>query len=120
MTSLFKYKDKQVKDVLQQNANIPFVDRILNPQNYADPEIFRGKKETHLMASSDNYAYPTVIYENNKYRKFTNFKDAFKHNLKTGNVIKFKTKEEANTFAKNYKSIPSARKFNEYYQGKKI
>ena len=121
----FSTLDKSKKDTLLQNTEVPFVDRILNPENYIKPKEQidsegRSFIETHRMSSRDNWAFPTVVIEDNKYidlmdRYKGDINAVFDHNKKTGDILRFPSDEEAQNFSMNYKDIPSAQKFNEYY-----
>ena len=72
------------------------------------------------MSFRDNWVFPTVVIEDNKYidlmdRYKGDINAVFDHNKKTGDILRFPSDEEAQNFSMNYKDIPSAQKFNEYY-----
>jgi len=120
-----KPNDAVNEDIFLQNTDVPFVDRILNPENYIKPKEQidsegRSFIETHRMSAHKGFVFPTVVIEDNKYidlidRYKGNIDDVLDYNKKTGNIIMFPSDEEAQNFSINYKDIPSAQKFNEYY-----
>jgi|TARA_E500000178_G_C16432275_1_gene492167 hypothetical protein len=108
--------------ILQTNRQVPFVDRIINPQMYPNPTIFdsQNRMQTHFMSASPDeegnwFVYPNIVFESGEYKKL-NLKedDAVKYAKQTGNFISFgKDKDAAIKFSEDYKT----KKFKEYYQG---
>jgi hypothetical protein len=108
-----------IEDLMQllgENKNIPFVDRILSPQNYGVIENKDNTISTHLMSAEydengDAYAFPMIVKTENGLRKFNDPREALNYNKKIGNVMKFNTIEEADMFSRNYKTP----EFKQYY-----
>lgn len=99
------------KSILDANKGKPFVDRILNPKAYPALPLGNGDVATHKMsyAEADGkfYAFPAVQYDP-KTKKLTDLSEApdfgaFKSAMKTGDVIPFKTEQEAKLFTEHYK-----------------
>jgi hypothetical protein len=59
------------------------------------------------------YAFPMIVKIGDKLHKFEDTREALNYNKKNGNVIQFKTIEEADMFSRNYKTP----EFKNYYQG---
>tara|TARA_R100001086_G_scaffold164384_1_gene88767 strand:- start:126 stop:1238 length:1113 start_codon:yes stop_codon:yes gene_type:complete len=105
--------------MLEQYKDLPFVDRVLNPQNYPKPTKFdeQGRPQTHLLAadqdekSGDWIVWPKLTVKNGKYVE-QSFADA----KASGDVINFgKEKDAAIGFSKNYKT----KEFEDFYRQKK-
>ena len=94
--------------VLDNNREKNFVQRILYPENYPTLPIGKGKFATHLMSwgESNNkyYVFPTVIYERDKLKQYKP-DAAFKRALDSGEYIEFPSSDEADQFTKQYKLI---------------
>ncbi len=89
-------------DVLQQNKDLNFVQRLYNKDQYPTIKNEKGGYSTHRMASSDNLAYPTIIYDSEtKKLKQLSGEEARQHALKTGEFIEFSNPYQANDFANN-------------------
>jgi hypothetical protein len=110
-----------VDSTLQANQNLNWVDRYVHPNNY--PKIYNpdGSYSTHLMASSDNFAYPTIIQGSDGKLIKLSPQDAYNYAMKTGTFIKFKNEDDAMRFADNgYKVGTQYRKLGgkvKYQQG---
>ena len=113
---------ENLMQLLSQNKEIPFVDRVINPQNYPAPSIFddSGRMQTHFMSATPDkdgnwYVYPNIVFENNEYKKLNlNEDQALEYAKSSGNFISFgKDKDKAINFSKNYK--PES--FKKYYKG---
>ena len=100
--------------ILLDNSNVPFVDRVLNPHNYPLPEENEdGSISTHKLSAEideegNTYVFPTKMYTNKApyRRKYVQYEDSYKaldRAKAEGNVIKFDTIDEAVEFTKNYK-----------------
>ena len=103
---------ENLMQLLSQNKEIPFVDRVINPQNYPAPSIFddSGRMQTHFMSATPDkdgnwYVYPNIVFENNEYKKLNlNEDQALEYAKSSGNFISFgKDKDKAINFSKNYK-----------------
>ena len=97
---------KWLENVLVANREKPFVQRILNPENYKTLDLGEGEYGTHLMSHAEAdgkyYVYPTIVDTPNGLQRMEP-KAAFEYNLRSGNVIPFETEKEALWFSKNYK-----------------
>ena len=79
-----------IEDLMQllgENKNIPFVDRILSPQNYGVIENKDNTISTHLMSAEydengDAYAFPMIVKTENGLRKFNDPREALNYNKK--------------------------------------
>jgi len=110
-------KIENLMQLLGANKDIPFVDRILSPQNYGVIKNQDNSISTHLMSAEydengDAYAFPMIVKTENGLRKFNDPREALNYNKKIGNVMKFNTIEEADMFTRNYKTP----EFEKYYQ----
>ena len=96
--------------ILDANKERPFVDRVLNSQNYPKLDAGQGKEATHRMAWGETdgkyMAYPTILYdkETNELTERKG-KEAFDAAYQSDNYIEFKTAEEADEFSRQYKSV---------------
>jgi len=110
--------------ILVDNETVPFVDRIINPQNYPNPAKNKdGSMSTHLLSAELDeegtaYVFPTKTYKKSmvrrpehSYTQYDNNYEALDVAKTEGNVIKFKSIEEAVAFSKNYKP----QSFLDYY-----
>ncbi len=113
---------ENLMQLLGQNKQVPFVDRVINPQNYPNPNIFdeSGRMQTHFMSATPDkdgnwYAYPNIIFKDGEYKKLNlNEDQALEFAKKSGNLISFgKDKDGAINFSKNYKP----EEFKTYYKG---
>ena len=110
-------EDSTYKNILEENKDIPFVDRVLNPQKYPSPTLTddQGRKQTHFMSAdkdeNDNWiVYPKIIYQDNQYKR-VNMQEA----IASGNFINFESdQQKAIDFSKNYKT----QEFKDYYNTK--
>ncbi len=93
--------------LLKQNKDKNFVQRILNPKLSLEGWAGPGTSGTHAMSYSGDkdggfYVYPEIIYDPKtdklKYFGKKNRKAAFDHALKTGEFIRFDNEEEAEKF----------------------
>tara|TARA_R100000005_G_C4990763_1_gene198201 strand:+ start:922 stop:1290 length:369 start_codon:yes stop_codon:yes gene_type:complete len=109
-------------NILNENKQIPFVDRVLNFSEYPKPTLLNenNQMQTHLMSASPDsegnwFVYPNVVFEKGAYKKLDlSEDDALKYAKKTGNFISFgKDKDGAIDFSKNYKTEA----FKQYYKG---
>lgn len=94
-------KNQYVDSILNTNQNLNFVQRYQHPNNYPVINNSDGSFSTHLMASSDNFSYPTIIQDSLGKLIKMNPKDAYKYALKNKQYIKFPTEEQANWFSNN-------------------
>ena len=119
---LIKMMNIQNMGTLYQNKDLPFVDRVINPQDYPTPSILDegGRMQTHFMSATPDregnwFAYPNIIFEDGNYKKLDlNEDQALEYAKKSGNIISFgKNKNAAIDSSKNYKP----EEFKEYYKG---
>ena len=113
----------QNMSVLQENKNLPFVDRVLKPKEYPIPSLLDGDKmQTHFMSAEQDdegnwFVFPNVIMQKGKYRKFKNVNAAMKNAKKTGNLISFGKGENAKQKALNFSANYKPEEFKEFYKG---
>lgn len=87
--------------VMSANAKLNFVNRYLHPKDYPVINNPDGSYSTHLMESSDNFAYPTIIQDKTgKLQKLAS-KVAYDYAMKNKQYIQFPTEEQAIWFADN-------------------
>jgi hypothetical protein len=109
--------DDKIRRILMQNAQKPFVQRILNRDKFptlTDDVSTRGGSQpdrvsTHSMAWGEvdgrYVAYPTVMMSPSGQLRRYGAKEALGHALNTGNFIEFDTPEDADWFSRNYKQV---------------
>ena len=127
LASIVRKYDKEVdfsdvialknKNVLESNKNVPFVDRILNADNYPDmssPESFNapeGSRSTHGLSTGyttdengkeTHFVFPVISFDKETGALYLP-KDPAREALDSGNFIVFDNAEDANQFTKNYK-----------------
>lgn len=113
----------QNMSVLQKNKDLPFVDRVLKPEEYPMPSLLdEGKMQTHFMSAEqdDNgnwVVFPNVIMQKGKYKKFKTVGLAMKNAKKTGNLISFGKGEDAKQKAINFSINYKPEEFKEHYKG---
>ncbi len=88
--------------ILESNKDKNFVDRLYNPEKYPVINNPDGTFSTMKMASSDNIAFPTIVY-NKKNQKLIELspEEAYNYAMKTGEFIELNSDEEAADFAAN-------------------
>ena len=88
-------------------AAVPeFIDRINNPQNYPYIDRGNGLISTHEMAAEIDedtgkwYVFPTIVrLPSGELYEFKDGREAMQYNLRTGNFLPMKSKEEAIKYA---------------------
>ena len=106
-------------------ADLPFIDRVRNPQNYPEPTKFdkEGRPQTHLLSAdiddkTGNWiVYPKLVVKNGKYVE-QSMRDA----INSGDSINFgKDQDSAIEFSKTYKEEinPDFEKYYEEFRMKK-
>jgi len=106
-------------------ADLPFIDRVLNPQNYPNPTKFdnEGRPQTHLLSADiddktgDWIVYPKLVVKDGKYVE-QSMRDA----INSGDSINFgKDQDSAIEFSKTYKDKinPDFEKYYEEFRMKK-
>tara|TARA_A100001515_G_scaffold37288_1_gene29332 strand:- start:4 stop:447 length:444 start_codon:yes stop_codon:yes gene_type:complete len=93
-------------NVLKENASVPFVKRILEPEKYPVKKNPDGSISTHLMSSAQidgrHFAFPTLRLQGDNLVEDKSPMTAYR----TGNVVFFDTAEEADEFARgSWKSM---------------
>ena len=95
-----------VMRILMANADKSFVKRILQPNAYPSLDLGGGMKATHKMAWTEAngkyYVHPTILYDGKGLKDWGD--KAFDQAMKSGNVLEFKTPQEADWFSKRYKA----------------
>ncbi len=101
-----------IDSTLNANKNLNWVQRLYQKNT---PAIFLPGEyhpSTHYMENADNFVYPTIIQNEDEKLEYLGDK-AYDYAMKTNTAIKFKTPEEAEYFAKNYKKGKGVlKKFN--------
>ena len=106
-------------------ADLPFIDRVRNPQNYPNPTKFdnEGRPQTHLLSADiddktgDWIVYPKLVVKDGKYVE-QSMRDA----INSGDSINFgKDQDSAIEFSKTYKDKinPDFEKYYEEFRMKK-
>lgn len=99
----------KIQEMLKQNAQVPFVRRILDPINSPVLKNKDGTVSTHSMEYAESegrfYAYPTVMPDAEGKMKRLSSDEAWRRAMATKNVIEFATDKEAEFFTKNYKKV---------------
>tara|TARA_R110000803_G_C11769395_1_gene295053 strand:- start:57 stop:533 length:477 start_codon:yes stop_codon:yes gene_type:complete len=109
--------------ILQKQKDLPFVDRVLEPGKYPNPSLLdEGRMQTHVMSAEQDddgnwFAFPNVIMQKGKYKKFKTASLAMKNAKKTGNLISFGKGENAKQKALNFSINYKPEEFKEYYKG---
>jgi hypothetical protein len=96
-----------------------FLDRINNPNNYPYIENKDGSFSTHKMSAEVDekgnwYAFPTIVkMPSGELYEFQDPYQAMEYNIRTGNYLPMKSKEEAISYASGgYKKGTPLEKFN--------
>ena len=108
-----------VSKVLSNNADVPFVDRINNYQDYPMPASNKdGTVSTHLLSAELDddgiaWVFPNKVLDktNNTYTTYDDNFEALAIAKESGNAVRFNTIKEAELFSKSYKNDD----FNKYY-----
>ena len=108
-----------VSQVLANNADVPFVDRINNYQDYPMPASNKdGTVSTHLLSAELDddgiaWVFPNKVLDktNNTYTTYDDNFEALAVAKESGNAVRFNTIQEAELFSKSYKNDD----FNKYY-----
>jgi len=89
-----------------QDTNKPeFIDRINNPQKYPVIKNKDGSVSTHRMSAEVDkngnwFVFPTIVMlPTGELYQFKNNQEAMKYNLKAGNYLLMKGKDEAISYA---------------------
>jgi N12 class adenine-specific DNA methylase/predicted RNA methylase len=105
----------RINETIEKNKNVPFVERIINRQDYPSLDLGEGKHATHLMGYAEKdgkyYVYPNVQIDDERIQLKDysegggNWRKAFDRALQEGNVIPFENERDARIFSKNYKEF---------------
>ena len=105
--------------IIEKNKDVPFVNRMVdsNNPNYKKAIETEEGRETHRMANSGNFAYPTIFVnpKTNKLEKLTG-KAAFERAIQTGEFIEFDNEKQAAWFATN--NYKKAQQVQDYFKSK--
>tara|TARA_R110000803_G_scaffold191946_1_gene254680 strand:- start:250 stop:729 length:480 start_codon:yes stop_codon:yes gene_type:complete len=109
---------------LDKNKTLPFVDRVLKPEEYPTPSLFdEDRMQTHVMGAEQDedtgewFVFPSVIFKDGKYTKFNDNRKAMRFAKKTGNIIPFGKGENAKQKALNFSINYKPENFKEHYKG---
>jgi len=98
---------KFVNSVIEKNRGKSFIERIVNPTSYDPVKNEDGSVSTHGMAVGENngkfLVYPTVQRYGAGLRRFDG-DAAWKLAIELGKTVEFDNSEDANRFARDYKS----------------
>lgn len=108
-----------VSKILSDNADVPFIDRINNYQDYPMPASNKdGRVSTHLLSAEIDddgiaWVFPNKVLDktNNTYTTYDDNFEAMAVAKASGNAVRFNTIQEAELFSKSYKNDD----FNKYY-----
>lgn len=108
-----------VSKILADNADVPFIDRINNYQDYPMPASNKdGTVSTHLLSAEIDddgiaWVFPNKVLDktNNTYTTYDDNFEAMAVAKASGNAVRFNTIQEAELFSKSYKNDD----FNKYY-----
>lgn len=92
---------QKLDSILNANKNLEWVQRLYDinaPSIHLPGEKYPS---THLMASTDNLAFPTIIKQEDGTLKYLGFDKAFDYALKNKSYIEFPTEGQAIWFANN-------------------
>jgi hypothetical protein len=99
----------KIRQILSDNQDKDFVQRIMNPDNSPSIDMGKGMKGTHMMATAEadgvHYAYATIQRMEDGSLKRMDPQEAWQEAIANGEVIAFDTAEEALWFSKNYKAV---------------
>jgi hypothetical protein len=113
----------QNMQVLMDNKDLQFVDRILEPGEFPIPSLFEeGKMKTHRMSAEQDkegnwIVFPNVVLQDGKYIEFDETKDAMDFAKKNKQLINFGKGENAKQRAINFSINYKPEEFKEYYKG---
>ena len=103
---------EKIQKILEANKDKDFVKRIIDwDDGEEQPSIDMGKgmRGTHMMATAEadgvHYAYATIQRDAEGNLEQLDPQLAFERAMAQGEVIGFKTEEEADDFARNYKVV---------------
>lgn len=99
----------KIQAILEKNAHMNFVQRILQPEKYPVLDNGDDTHSTHLMSYSESdgkyVVYPSIIqYPNGKLQGLDPDR-AYNHAMQTGEHISFDSEKEAEWFSQNYKKF---------------
>ena len=96
-------------NILADNADKNFVDRIINKDKYPTLPNQDGSHSTHSMAWGEAdgkyHVFPTVIQGADGNLERLSGDDAWKHAHDTGEFIEFNPPEKADSFSRDYKKV---------------
>jgi hypothetical protein len=94
------YADKKafVDSTLAANKDKEFVQRLFKPRGSIKVRDQSGRS-THLMGSSDNIIFPSVVNKSGKLQYISDWRESADYAIKNKEYIKFKNDEQAEWFA---------------------
>lgn len=95
--------------ILAENANKNFVQRILQPEKWPIVSMGKGVRATEQMGwttvDGKHIVYPNIVYDpSSKGLRWLAPKEAVDYALRTGEYIPFRSSKEADLFSRKYKS----------------
>ena len=105
---------QRLMQILKQNSDKTFVQRILRPDDF--PKIYyEGGQATHRMSWGETegkyVVFPTILWDGNNLKDYGD--KAWDEVMKSGNYIEFDSADEADWFSKSYKGAWGGRPNNE-------
>jgi len=100
-----------ISDMLLQNQDKNFVQRIMKPDSYPVLQDYAGPGTwgTHLMTASDvggkTITYPQIIQAPDGNLQLLDPQSALQHALKNNEYMTMQSPQEANWFGENYKKV---------------
>jgi len=100
---------EKIQKILEANKSKDFVKRILDPDNSPTIDMGKGMKGSHMMATAEadgvHYAYATIQRDEDGNLVRLDPNVAFQKAMAQDEVIAFDSAEEADEFARNYKTV---------------
>lgn len=99
-----------IRNILDQNKNLNFVQRAINPTIYPNIQLNNKDHATHQLSFANDergraIVYPEIIQNREGALEHLGKKEALDYARQTKQFIPFNTIGEADFFSKNYKSI---------------
>jgi len=115
-----RLSSSQIDSTFNANRNVPFVNRMYNPDTsltYTFPEGHRkyGSSGSHFLRQSDNIVYPEIQQQGDSLNLFEG-RAGLERARQNKNYLQFKDEAEALRFSEQYKDSNTYRNFAKEYQ----